>query len=118
MRMQRKWNLHTLLMRMENGAVTVKTSLAVPIMINIGLSYDTEIPLLDIGLKKLRTDVQTKKLHMGVPIMAQQKRIHPGNMRLQVQSLASLSGLGNQHSCELWCRSQTGLGSGVAVAVV
>ena len=38
-------------------------------------------------------------------------------MRLQVRSLASLSGLRMQHCGELWCRSQTWLGSGVAVAV-
>ena len=38
-------------------------------------------------------------------------------MRLCVPSLASLSGLRIQHSCELWCRLQTWLGSGVAVAV-
>ena len=35
-----------------------------------------------------------------------------------VQSLASLSGLGIQHCHELWCRSQTWLGAGVAVAVL
>ena len=38
-------------------------------------------------------------------------------MRLQVQSLALLSGLRIQHCRELWCRSQTQLGSGVDVAV-
>ena len=54
----------------------------------------------------------------GGPIMAQQKRSRLGTMRLQVQSLASLSGLRIQHCCELWCRSQTRLGSGAAAAVV
>ena len=38
-----------------------------------------------------------------------------GSMRMQVQSLASLSGLRIR---ELWCRSRTWLGAGVAVAVV
>ena len=38
-------------------------------------------------------------------------------MRLQVQSLASLSGVRIRRCCELWCRSQTWLRSGVAVAV-
>ena len=38
-------------------------------------------------------------------------------MRLWVQSLASLSGLKIWHCHELWCRSQTRLGSGIAVAV-
>ena len=37
-------------------------------------------------------------------------------MRMWVWSLASLSGLGIQHCHELWCRSQTQLGSDVAVA--
>ena len=35
--------------------------------------------------------------------MAQQKRIRLGTMRLWVQSLASLSGLGIQCCSELWC---------------
>ena len=35
-----------------------------------------------------------------------------------VQSLALLSRLRIQCCCELWCRSQTQLGSGIAVAVV
>ena len=38
-------------------------------------------------------------------------------MRMQVQSLALLSGLGIQHCHALWCRSQTQLVPGVAVAV-
>ena len=38
-------------------------------------------------------------------------------MRLQVQSLALLSGLRIQRCRELWCRSQTRLGSCVAVAL-
>ena len=41
-----------------------------------------------------------------------------GTMRLQVQSLASLSEQGMQHYRELWCSSQMPLGAGVAVAVV
>ena len=50
--------------------------------------------------------------------MVQQKQIRLGNMRLRVQSLASLSGLRIQRCRELWCSSQTWLGSGIAVAVV
>ena len=38
-------------------------------------------------------------------------------MRLQVQFLASLRGLRIQHCRELWYRSKTWLGSGIAVAV-
>ena len=48
--------------------------------------------------------------------MAQLKRIWLGTTRLHVQSLASLSGLGIRRCHELWCRSQTRLGSGIVVA--
>ena len=48
---------------------------------------------------------------------AQWKQIRLGAMRLRLRSLASLGGLRIQHCRELWCRSQTRLGSGVAVAV-
>ena len=54
---------------------------------------------------------------LGVPVMAQWKRIWLVSMRTQVQSLNSLSGLRIQHCLELWCRWQMQLGSGVAVAV-
>ena len=50
--------------------------------------------------------------------MAQWKRTRLVSMRMQVQSLASLSGLRNRCCCELWCRSQMWLGSGTAMAVV
>ena len=38
--------------------------------------------------------------------MAQQKRIRLGTMRLQVQSLALLSGLRIRRCRELWCRPE------------
>ena len=44
--------------------------------------------------------------------MVQQKKILLRTMRLQVQSLVLLSGLRIQRCHELWCRSQTQLGSG------
>ena len=50
--------------------------------------------------------------------MAQQKQIRQGTMRLQVQSLALLSGLQIRHCRELQCRLQMRLGSRIAVAVV
>ena len=45
--------------------------------------------------EKLSTEKQTEKkyLQLGVPVVAQWKRIWLGTMRLQVQSLASFSGL-------------------------
>ena len=39
-------------------------------------------------------------------------------MRMSVQSLAQLSGLRIWHCCELWCRLQMRLRSGVAVALI
>ena len=43
---------------------------------------------------------------VGVPIVAQQRRIWLASMRTQVQSLALLSGLRIPRCHELWCRSQ------------
>ena len=48
---------------------------------------------------------------------AARNEIRLGMMRLQVRSLVLLTGLKIQHCCELWCRSQMQLRSGVAVAV-
>ena len=59
-----------------------------------------------------------KKLLPGVPVVAPWLTIRLGTMRLQIPSLASLSGLRIQHCPELWCRSQMWLRSCIAVAVV
>ena len=48
--------------------------------------------------------------------MVQWKQIRLGTMKLQAQSLALLNGLRIQCCSELWCRLQTQLGSGIAVA--
>ena len=58
-----------------------------------------------------------KKIKLRVPVISQQKQIQLVTMRMKVQSLALLSGLRIQHCCELWCRSQTWLGSYIVVAV-
>ena len=55
---------------------------------------------------------------LGVPVVAQQKRMQLVSMKMQDRSLALLSGLRIQHSCELWCRLQMRLRSWVAVAVM
>ena len=49
--------------------------------------------------------------------MVQWKGIRLGTLRWPVRSLASRSGFGIWRCCELWCRSKTRLGSGVAEAV-
>ena len=54
----------------------------------------------------------------GVTIVAQWKQIRLGTIRLCVRSLTSLSGLRIHCCCELWHRSQTQLGSYIAVALV
>ena len=41
---------------------------------------------------------------MGVPLVLQEKRSQLLSMRMQVQSLALLSGSGIHCCCELWCR--------------
>ena len=53
---------------------------------------------------------------VGVSILAQQQRTHLVSMRMRVQSLASIRGLGIWCCHELWCGSQAQLRSGVAVA--
>ena len=54
----------------------------------------------------------------GVPIAAQWYWTRLVSMRMQVQSLALLSGLRIQRCCELWSRLQMWLRSGIAVALV
>ena len=58
-----------------------------------------------------------KKKGDGVPIVAQWKRIWLASMRTQVRSPALLSQLRIRRCRELWCRSQTQLQSGVAMAL-
>ena len=65
-----------------------------------------------------QTDKKPYQQFPGVPIVAQLKQTQLVSMRMQVQSLASLSGSRIWHCHELWCRSQTWLGSHIAVAVV
>ena len=50
--------------------------------------------------------------------MAQGQQARLVSMRTWVRFLASLSGLRIRRCRELWCRLQTWLGSGVAVAVM
>ena len=58
------------------------------------------------------------KIYHGVPIVVQWTQIRLVSTMMWVQPLALLSGSGIRHCYELWCRSQTGLRSRVAVAVV
>ena len=71
----------------------------------------------DLTLNKLIKTV-TEKCLLGVPLMAQQKRIWLASMRTRVWSLALLSGLRIGLYHKLQCRSQTWLRFWVAVAMV
>ena len=55
----------------------------------------------------LSTNVAFRILQ-GVPIVAQGKQIRLASMRMQVRSLALLSGLRIWHCCELWCSRRHG----------
>ena len=59
-----------------------------------------------------------QKRNLGVPIVTQQVKTLLVSMRMQIRSLASLSGLRIRRYRKLQCRLQMRLGSGVAVAVV
>ena len=79
--------------------------------INTHLSiYTLNVNGLNAPIKRQsgRLDLKKKK---GVPVVAQWLTIQLGTMRLWVQSLALLSRLRIQCCHELWCRSQTWLGS-------
>ena len=56
--------------------------------------------------------------NIRVPTATQQKQIRLVSVRIWIQSLASLSGLRSWGCHKLWCKSQTWLGSRIAVAVV
>ena len=59
------------------------------------------------------------KVSPGVPSLAQEKRIRLGTMRLQIRSLASLSGLRTRHChelCGVGSRPDSGLAFAMAVA--
>ena len=59
-----------------------------------------------------------KKFYWEFPLWLRGNKPDWYPVRMQVQSLASLSGLRIQPSLELWCRLQMRLGFQVAVAVV
>ena len=69
-----------------------------------------------VGLSQSRIS-SLKKPKCGAPVVAQWKRIRLGTMRLQVRSLASLSGLRIWRCRELSCGLQTRFGSSIAVAL-
>ena len=72
-----------------------------------------------LGMKLQGTTLsERKQANAAGVLMAQRKRIRLGTMRLRGLSLASLSGFRIQRCRELGCRSQTQLGSCLAVAVV
>ena len=77
------------------------------------LQYNTAILFLSLYPRRMKPLIRKDKespLWFSISGLA--------SMRTQVRSLGSLSGLSIQNCPELWCRSQTRLGSGIAMAVV
>ena len=89
------------------GAKTQTTMEKKKLFLNAYIPLATASQMDDIRIKR----------QGGAPIVAQQKQIQLGTMRLWVRSLASLSGLRIWRCHELWCRLQMRLGSGIVVAV-
>ena len=58
-----------------------------------------------------------EKDQLGVPVWLGRLQISLVSMRMWVQSLAEISGLRMWHCYELWCRSKTQPGFGIAVTV-
>ena len=97
------------------GSYTVQFDL---VICSICISFPTISIIIVIRAGKYGAFSLLKMKYLGVPIMAQWKWIRLGTMRLQVQHLASASGLRIQCCHELQCWLQTWLRSGVAVAMV
>ena len=68
--------------------------------------------------KRGRKKVIKRKAIMKFPLWLSRLRTRLASMRTWVRSLALLSGFRIRHCRELWCRSQSQLGSGIAMALV
>ena len=66
----------------------------------------------------LKKDLYQKGEMCEVPVMAQWLTNPTRNQEVAGSILGLLSGLRIRSCCELWCRSQTQLGSRIAVVVV
>ena len=106
---RRKMNKRNPNWRRRNKTVTVYQYM----ILSIEYPNDTSKKLLE----HIKEFGKISRHKIGVPIVAQQKQIRLGTMRLQVRSLGLLSGIRIQHCCELRCRSQTLLRSGIAMAL-
>ena len=96
----------------DNNTAPLENCLTVPQKEKPGATDGPAVPP-----KGRETACLHKTCAQGVPVVAQGKPIRLGTMRLRVRSLALLRGLRIQRCREQWGRSQTRLGSGVAVAV-
>ena len=88
-----------------------------PLTQGASIKYRHDTHLQNISVRFIWVWSLTFKIqHTGVPVMPQWKWIWLASMRMQVGSLALLSGLRIQHRCERRCRTQMRLRSAVAVA--
>ena len=62
-------------------------------------------------------DISLSSLHLVIPKDLLTSLTGNHEVAGSIPGLAQLSGLRIRRCCELWCRSQTRLGSGVAVAL-
>jgi len=86
-------------------------------MLSVWICFPSKLYIFISDRSENKVNAKIKNKKNGIPVVAQRKQVRLGTMRLQVQSLASLSGLRIRRCRELWCRLQTWLGSGIAVAV-
>ena len=85
-------------------------------------SHNPVVPLTGISWKRkishVHKDTCTKIVLLEFPLWLSGLRTQLVSMRTKVWSLASISGLRIRRCHELWCRWQTQVRSGIAVAVV
>ena len=85
------------------------------------MAYDSQLEGKDeySGKSELNTHRHTvKKANLRVPVVAQWRQTQLASMRMWVLSLDLFCGLRIRCWCELLCRLQTHLGSGIAVAIL
>ena len=111
---------------LDKKSKSLEVMTIVEVALDVPGKANQQLPSLSKWISKGLTSLTLTSLHIslseilcshsknkrGVPVVAQQKWIQRGTVRLRVQSLASINGLRIRRCRELWCGSQT-LGCGV-----